>query len=212
MLAHRIEEHAWDWYLRAHTYDHVRLDALGLGPESSDYCPTPYSAGRFLLGRVPPEYRNGAFVDYGCGMGRMLMLAKWGGFNRVIGVEWSERLCDIARHNCRGQCELYQGDATQFDPPQNSSVFFFCNPFFGSVLERVLDRIEQSVLANPRPVLLAVYLRAKFDGAVEDRPWIRRVQEGEFRYPRARWSINTLDTEKLALMRGRVASNGAASL
>lgn len=45
---------------------------------------------------VPPD---SVFLDFGCGKGRVLLIASEFGFKEVRGVEFSHDLCNIARNN-----------------------------------------------------------------------------------------------------------------
>ncbi|MBV8736991.1 MAG: methyltransferase domain-containing protein [Alphaproteobacteria bacterium] len=98
-----------------------------------------------------------AFIDYGCGKGRALLMASDFPFRQIIGVEYSSELAAIARHNiklyrnpsqkCR-TIEVFEGNAALFEPPDTASVFFLHNPFDGLILQQVLDRIRQNRTAS----------------------------------------------------------------
>jgi SAM-dependent methyltransferase len=99
-----------------------------------------------------------AFVDFGCGKGRVVhQAAKWP-FRRVIGVEISPQLAEIARgnlearrdeHRCRS-VEIVVSDAAQFPVPDDVTVGYFYWPFIGATLNTVLTRILDSLDRNPR--------------------------------------------------------------
>ncbi len=93
------------------------------------------------------------FVDYGCGKGRALFMAAGLGFKKVVGVELSDSLCRIAEKNTEIYAskrsslpliEVVQSDATQYQAPADTSVFFFFNPFRGEILAEVLKKTVSS--------------------------------------------------------------------
>ena len=55
---------------------------------------------------LPP---GSGFVDFGCGKGRVLLLAAGFGFARITGVEFAKELCDIAKE--RGPLPKEDGPA-----------------------------------------------------------------------------------------------------
>ncbi|WP_278256810.1 class I SAM-dependent methyltransferase [Nocardioides convexus] len=94
-------------------------------------------------------------------------------FRRVVGVEASATLCDIARANieavrrARGgheHLEVVHADATTFDIPADAGLFYFYEPFSTEVCEAVLDNIEASVRQHPRAVVLCFTGRGQPDG------------------------------------------------
>ena len=134
------------------------------------------------------------FVDFGCGKGRIVhQAAKWP-FHRVIGVEVSPELAEIARnvlaershqHRCRN-VEIVVSDVKEFPVPDDFTIGYFFRPFGDKTLEAVLQAIVESIDRNPRRVRL-IYLwpmtsRSKF------------LATGRFRVAK----------EQTSLLRGRV--------
>jgi len=120
---------------------------------------------------------DGVFVDFGCGKGRVVMIAAEYGFGRVVGVEYSPELCAAARKNVAlfrdkvGRdldVEIVESDVVDYDIPPDANVFFMFNPFQTEVLEAVVEKIARSAAEHPKKVWL-IYLypecRAAIDGA-----------------------------------------------
>jgi SAM-dependent methyltransferase len=107
--------------------------------------------------------KEGTFVDFGSGKGRVLLLAAQCGFRRVIGVEFSTELCEIARKNLAGvsrrlrrsiDCEIHAIDAANFEIQHDQTVLYLYNPFNGVVLNQVMANLRDSLARFPRKVWL----------------------------------------------------------
>lgn len=123
---------------------------------------------RALLDALPPAARTARFVDFGCGKGRVLLLAAEAGFTRLTGVEFSPALAEAARRNLLRYSrtrppvhhEVLTMDAASYVIPEEPVVLFFYNPFGGETLRRVVANIEQRARANGGN-LWVVYLNPK---------------------------------------------------
>lgn len=92
-------------------------------------------------------------LEVGCGTGKNFpyLHKKVGESGKIIGVEYSEKMLEIARSRIakRGyqNIELHQADAAQFTPPHeiNAALFadvLFVIPDFRLALERAISAIE----------------------------------------------------------------------
>ena len=98
--------------------------------------------------------RDFSFVDIGCGKGKVLLSAMALPFAKIIGVEFSPYLCEIAQQNVRSarllrrRCpnvEIVCCDAGYWSPPSETSlIFFFYNPFDFNVMQKLLFNIVSS--------------------------------------------------------------------
>jgi SAM-dependent methyltransferase len=133
------------------------------------YAPVPYGILSAMLADVPAPLHGGALIDFGCGMGRVLVVASRQ-FRRVIGVEYSERLAGIARQNTKrnSSCQIETMDAAQFAIPDDAAVFFFFNPFGKQTMATVLSNIGRSLCEHPRDHRFLVCNRGPFEGAAEE--------------------------------------------
>lgn len=103
--------------------------------------------------------RSRTFVDLGCGKGRALIMAQEAGFQRIIGVEFSAALAEIARKQCPS-AEVLTGDAAQYVFPKDPLCIFMYNPFGPKVLNEVIAHLGGNSLvvyvAPQHPVDLPV--------------------------------------------------------
>ncbi len=106
------------------------------------------------------DHSKFSFIDFGSGMGRVLLMAAERPFKKVIGVEFSRELVEISKRNLRSYkssrgrrsaIEVLCMDATEFDPPDEPSIFYFFNPFDRKVFVDVLANLERSLRRHPRP-------------------------------------------------------------
>lgn len=131
------------------------------------YYATPPSLFQQALARLEINFAEFTFIDLGAGKGRVILLASNFPFRQVIGIEFARDLATVANRNiseyhpasrvCRDvRCIL--GDASDFVFPPGPLVIFMWNPFVGSVFERVLSNLEDSLRREPREVYL-LYLK-----------------------------------------------------
>jgi hypothetical protein len=130
-------------------------------PDSVVYQPSDWLwLGRALrrLDVTPSD----VFVDFGSGKGRIVYQAARHPFARVIGVEISQRLNDIARANiernrrslaCR-DVELVTADAAAFAVPDDVTIAYFYYPFAGETFRTVIGNIVESLDRRPRCITI----------------------------------------------------------
>lgn len=175
----RIEQQTpFDSVFDVDTAENVELwelpeaDQMPVG-RNARYSPTPVRTVRHALSRCDVRHEEVTFVDVGCGKGRVLLLAAEFPFRRIVGVEASETLCDIARSNVKTAAEGRDGfdridvvhaDATVYDIPDDAGLFYFYEPFSVDVSRAVLERIEDSIRRHPRSVVLCFTGRGQPDG------------------------------------------------
>lgn len=113
-------------------------------------------------------YEDYAFVDFGSGKGRVLLLAAAFPFRSVTGVEWSQELHEIAQRNVdtytgprtSNRVESFCMDAREFQIPSGNLVLYFFNPFGDEVMARVIDNVRSSFHQSPRDIVL-VYMNPR---------------------------------------------------
>lgn len=85
-------------------------------------------------------------LDIGCGKGAFLREASREPFGAIAGVEYVEKLADIARNNFKklgiaDRVKVYTGDAVKFEHYGDYNVFYFSNPFDSEIMDQVMKRI-----------------------------------------------------------------------
>jgi SAM-dependent methyltransferase len=160
--------YGWRWRQALERVNELRFGAetshdvshaeLGLeGGERIWYVPSEWTALRRAL-RSLDVGRDDVFVDFGSGKGRAVLAAARLPFKRVVGVEVSEVLTEVAGRNversahrlrCR-DVDLVRADALEFQIPDDVTVAYFFCPFTGSVFRAVIERLIASYDRSPR--------------------------------------------------------------
>ncbi len=156
------------WERRHGTETLVRIEGGSLETDSANkHRATCYGATRArplqqLFERLALP-RTGTFVDLGAGKGRVLILAAQYGFPKVVGVEFSEALCQVARRNLEeshrrnpwpGQVDVVHADVVAYAIQPDDCTFFLYDPFNAEVLAQVLENLRRSLAAHPRRLCL----------------------------------------------------------
>lgn len=120
-------------------------------------------------------------VEIGCGLGRALCaMARWP-VKKCVGVELSESLAERARANVnrlrgrRSPVEVIAGDAAFVDYSEGTAFYLF-NPFGATTMQIVLDRIRESVVANPRRLRL-LYVNPVHESVFAASGWLTKAED-----------------------------------
>ncbi len=160
---HLLYVHAWN---RRHPFDRrYGTDTSGtVAIEELTSTPSLQAHGLFYAGSQPSVARAGlnalprvdgfTFVDVGCGKGRIVLLATEYPFARIIGVDISNDVLDIARRNAeivrrrepwRRAVEFIQADATTFEFPGGDLVVYMYHPFDAALMEKFVAHLERTI-------------------------------------------------------------------
>lgn len=146
------------------------IDAAGYWPTAPEFIHEALSA-------LPIRFEDFIFIDFGSGKGRVLLQASEKPFQKVIGVEFSSELHDIALKNIRQyksetqSCRDVQSlcmDFTQFVIPVEPLVAYLYNPASERVIAKLAQNIAQSLAENPRE-LWVIYMTPAYDVFASDQ-------------------------------------------
>jgi SAM-dependent methyltransferase len=127
-----------------------------------EHIPSPWGVlGRILRrGDVTSE---DVFLDFGCGMGPVLIeAAARYDFRRVIGIDVVPEFTAVAedtvarardRLRCQ-QIEVVTADALAYEVPDDVTIVYMCDPFRAQVFEAAIGRMIASIERNPRQLRL----------------------------------------------------------
>lgn len=118
------------------------------------------------LRKLEIDFGQFTFVDLGSGKGRAVLVAAQMPFRKVIGVEYSDSLNQIAQQNlARFPAEAIQAegidlicdDATNFAIPDGPLVLFLYNPFGEAVMSQVVENLRNALRVQPRRIVVLYF-------------------------------------------------------
>lgn len=152
------------------------------------YVATPSMAFSAAMAALPRDLRDYTLIDFGSGKGRMLLLAQSYNFSRVVGVEFSKDLYDVACRNVikygsiakvTPNIELINDDAANYEVPNSPCVLYFFDPFGEDVMMAVLQNAAKSYHSNPRK-LYFIYLGLRVPEVFDRFDFLKSVKMGNF--------------------------------
>lgn len=188
-IKHAVHRLAEEWHERRlgiRSADYIQLPELGIhNAECKPYAPAEHRTLRRVLGQLRIQENRDVFIDFGSGMGRVVVVAATYPFRKVIGVEIAPQLDKIARENVRRawprlRCrdiELLSADANTYAVPREVTVIFIYNSFVGEILSNVLDNIRRSLDDAPRRITLVYANPRHFETELRARDWLRKSRE-----------------------------------
>jgi len=158
----------------------IEADELGLPEGGHCYEPITYAAFDSIIEHLDIHPDRDVFLDYGCGKGRAVVLAALQPFKRVIGVEYSKDLCDIANKNLAivgskvraGSVEIVQCDAAEYELPAEVTNIYLWNSFNGRVMDRVHENIRKSLETSPRRMVIFSGVPEQEEDMLARLPWL----------------------------------------
>jgi SAM-dependent methyltransferase len=169
IMLNRMFDFHFDWKYKTDTRNKISLHDLNVTGENKEhgsfYQPTMALSFNRLLDTIPLPQES-VLVDFGCGKGRVLLLAVLRGIQKAVGIEFSPELCAIARNNVsiveqatgsRLDITVIEDDVTHYKIEDDQNVFFLFNPFDDVVLEAVVENIQQSLQRKPRQIAIIYY-------------------------------------------------------
>lgn len=185
-LAEAVTRLLFERRLHVRTDGRVELADLGLPSEYRvQYQPSSWLTLPRVLRRseVSPD---DVFIDFGCGMGRMVLeAALFYPLARVIGVELSPELARVAQRNIdrnqrrlkARQVEIVASDVLEYEIPDDVTIAFFYNPFYGPIFAYVVRGLIASVDRVPRRLRI-VYQNPYEEAMLLSSGRVRRVGSG----------------------------------
>jgi SAM-dependent methyltransferase len=184
----RLGDYWFDWRYGTSTIQIESLDDLQIASQNvihgQRYQPTGAAAFQAIMKHVPPD-EGDVFVDLGCGKGRSLMLAVLLGYRKVVGVDFSQVLCEVARNNLKlflsrtqkqAKALVICADVADYELSDEETVLYFFHPFDEKIMRIFLDRLTASLERRPRRCRLVYYL-PRHEEVLAAYPRFRKVRE-----------------------------------
>ena len=181
---------AFDRRFGTDTAGKVQTSALGFDDGAAQdkavlYLPSPAKVTHWMLENIGLEPRNHAFVDLGCGKGRVVLVAAQYPFAKVIGVDLSKALSEVARRNVArfdprsrkcADVQIVTANATTFDWPDANVLLHLYHPFEPEITVAVLEHAARTWRARAKQLTVAYLLYSSAVPAVREAfarfPWL----------------------------------------
>ncbi len=165
-------KHPIDSVYGIETSHKVRRASLSTGQKEADEANNGYAGSqpsiiRRSIAVLPPLEKNAAFIDLGCGKGRVLAVATEFPFGSIVGIELSPPLCRTAAKNAKRVAARYPdrtpiqvicGDATRPKLPEAGDVVLFLyNSFQRPLVTILIDYLEEAMAGRSGQIFVIYY-------------------------------------------------------
>lgn len=185
---------AWDLMHRVDTCGAIPITTFDFESENKlpgvEYQSHHPAVTRVDLSALPIRYEDYTFVDIGCGKGRVLLIAAEFPFRRIVGLEFAPALSEIAKRNLQryrgnprrcADIQVVSGDALEYELDPEPQVLYFYSPFTPEILDRFVEKIDQSIQRSPRELLVMFTGSPRMrERAFGFRPQYQRVVQGRY--------------------------------
>lgn len=138
---------------------HEKIESENL-THASIYQASSYYLVEMAFKYLEDEKVNYGLVDYGCGKGRVLIVAAYFGFKKITGIDFSRNLILEAEANLEKITHLFPetdfnvicDDVVNYKIEKDKNCFFFFNPFDEIIMLKVIKSILSSLKDFPREV------------------------------------------------------------
>jgi len=160
---------------------------------------------------TPFTLRDYAFLDLGCGKGRVLMMASEYPLREIVGVELNPALAAIANRNLGKWTRFPRGfnpskaicdDFLRIPFPAGPVLVYLFNSFEAEMVEALLDRLVQISATRSDPIDL-LYIHPDYGQLVRQTPRMTLVADAEipFTAEDARADVFGVDHDRCTIFR-----------
>jgi SAM-dependent methyltransferase len=160
-------EITFDAEIGVDTGGYLRVQDLGIEKEIARHCvhyePTRVWLFEEVFSSISVNYKDYIMVDIGSGKGRVLILASKFPFKKIIGVEISKHLHEIATKNIAtysntpkkcNDIRSFHLNAVYYNIPDENIIMFLYNPFDDFFLHKLLDKIEKHHQSSGKRIII----------------------------------------------------------
>ena len=206
----------WD---RGHPFDHeFGVDTLGIVSADQITADKRLAAQiLYYIGSQPSIVRRAlatlgavkdyTLLDFGCGKGRVAIVASEFPFRQVIGVELSPVLAAKAQANVaiiasrfpeRPSVTIFNANVLEFVLPTGKLAIFAYHPFGAEILGGVVKRLEVA-LAAETPHVFFVYYNPVHAGVLDASPAFQRFYAGVIPYDKSELDFGALKHDTVVI-------------
>ncbi|MGI9289950.1 MAG: SAM-dependent methyltransferase [Gammaproteobacteria bacterium] len=171
--------------------------------QSNLYLGSPDRVTRHLIRSLDIDPADYTFVDYGSGKGRVLFAAAEFPFKKVVGVEISQALHEVAERNqllyvgapLQSEIALWCGDAREFRLPEGNLILHMYHPFGPDILKDMLQLIQDSDEPGRRILVPYLFSIGVSKAVFQEFPAFARVRDELCVNNLYRWTLYELKNE-----------------
>jgi 16S rRNA G966 N2-methylase RsmD len=168
------------------------IDEADLGGSSEQqntnvrYVATPLFVINQVFEALDIDFSQYHFVDVGCGKGRVVTLSTNHVFKSYTGIEYSEKLTDIAKNNISKMAietskirkiKIINQDVRDYSIPTQNTVFYMYFPFSVSILEPFLKKIHTEIYMKGHSVVFSMVEGLELVEHLMKCDWLTLVDE-----------------------------------
>jgi SAM-dependent methyltransferase len=161
-----------------------------LAAHSSAYNPIDPVIFAQVMDLLKIDPKRFCFIDIGSGKGRALFLAEQYGFRRILGIEFSAKVHQVAVENLKRyrarinrdpRIELLDCDALALNYPAEPTVVLLFNPFDAVVMTKFVAAMESSLGEYPRE-FYSIYVHPYAEQPFSESRSLKRIFEERRRH------------------------------
>ena len=169
------------YHINTTSIDYLQNEKIG--STNLDHASIYQGANYYLIEKafdfLKDENANKNIIDFGSGKGRIMAVAAAYGFKSITGIDFAPLLCKEAERNMEkvrsyfpsSAFKIICDDAVNYKIDNDTSVFFFFNPFDEIIMLQVVKNILFSLKENVRKIYVVyinplhkdIFLSAGFD-------------------------------------------------
>ncbi len=180
-LKYRWNEARWERRLGLETGTPVKISHS----DAEDYHPTDYQLVERALNHLRIRRDRDVLLDLGCGKGRVLAVACRYPFRRLFGVEVDQDLAQTAEKNLNRLATRRQtppvtidhADAAEWPIPDDVSIVFLFNPFYGETFRRAMSNLRRSWQTRLRPLAVLYIQPVQHPDLLANEDWLELSEE-----------------------------------
>lgn len=180
---HSLSEKAYDKKFAIDTFNSdVQLHQ---NPANHGYMPTPSKIFYKAMKEIEIT-EDDVFIDFGSGKGKVLLMASDYNFTKVIGVELSKKMVDICKQNIANflrhskittKIKVVNSDVLDYQIPDESTIFFFFNPFGLITYAELLSKLKKSYLSRQRKITIIVFKPTpEINTLFSTHDWLKKIK------------------------------------
>lgn len=161
--------HPFDVHYGTDTSGYVPVEKLttdaALRKQINSFASSQPTIARKAFASIPNPHEY-SFIDFGCGKGRVAVIASEYSFKQIIGLELSSDLARVAQANGgivktrfpdRAPIKIVECNALKYSLPSGKLVIYLCHSFNRELLAELINLLESGLVSETIEHLFFIY-------------------------------------------------------